>query len=311
MTDTTSDKRNFLLPGEMAFVREPTLLSTLLGSCVAVCIYDRARGWGGMNHFMVPSAGTTRLSPGKCGDQAIPQLLKLASLAGCDPGRMAARIYGGAAVTGALGGANHEIGDHNVALARKFLKEAGVTIGAEEVGGVRGRRIDFDTGQGAIKCSLMAVSESAQRRADLAVRPTKVLVVDDSATVRRVLCAAIAGDPTLTVCGEAEDPFQAREQILATAPDVLCLDVIMPKMDGLAFLKKLMQFQPIPTIIVSTVAKQGSDLAQKLSEAGAVAVLDKEQLAIHEGLDKARAILLPLLKKAAHSRRPAPQGIPS
>ncbi|GDY13254.1 hypothetical protein LBMAG53_21320 [Planctomycetota bacterium] len=283
----------------MAFVREPSMLSTLLGSCVAVAVFDPLRKWGGLNHFMVPNANGTRLAPGKCGDQAIAQLLNLARLAGSDLARCKARIYGGGAVVGALGSGAGDIGQRNIEQAYVSLEAAKIQVAGEDTGGSRGRKLDFDTGNGAIRCSLIEASAASQRRDDLARRKIRVLVVDDSATVRRVLVAAIAGDPRLEVVGEAEDAFQAREQILAEDPDVLCLDVIMPRLDGLAFLRKIMQFKPIPTVIVSTVAKTGSDLEGKLLAAGAVAVIDKESLAIHQGLSAARAVLLPILHRAA------------
>ena len=82
----------------------------------------------------------------------------------------------------------------------------------------------------------------------------------------------------MEVCGEAENPYEAREQVLQLDPDVLCLDIIMPRMDGLTFLRKIMQYKPIPTVIVSTIAKQGSAMRRKVLDAGAVDVVDKEEL---------------------------------
>ena len=81
-------------------------------------------------------------------------------------------------------------------------------------------------------------------------RKIKVLVVDDSAIVRKVLTDAIAEEADLEVVGTAPDPFIARDKILALNPDVLTLDIEMPRMDGLTFLKKLMQHHPLPVIII-------------------------------------------------------------
>jgi chemotaxis protein CheD len=298
-TGSVETRRVFLLPGEMAFVREPTRLATLLGSCVAVCLFDPVRSWGGMNHYMVAESGGTRLEAGKCGDRAIPQLIHLATLAGCEPAKLKARIYGGGAVVGALASTGGDVGQRNIDRAYHELAAAGITVSGDDTGGDRGRKIEFDTGTGQIRSVMIEQSEGMRRRRELLGRQIKVLIIDDSQTVRRVLAAAIAGDERLVVIGEAEDPFQARELILAEEPDVLCLDVIMPRLDGLSFLRKLMQFKPIPTVVVSTVAKHGSEMERKLFEAGARAVIDKEQLAINQGLDKARAVLLPALHRAA------------
>ena len=128
-----------------------------------------------------------------------------------------------------------------------------------------------------------------------------MLVVDDSPTVRRILIKAINASDDLEVIGEAENPFEARERILEQDPDVLCLDIIMPKLDGLSFLKRIMQFKPIPTVIVSTIAKQGSEMRANVEAAGAVGVIDKEELKIYQGLDVVQRELLPLLRKAART----------
>jgi two-component system chemotaxis response regulator CheB len=127
----------------------------------------------------------------------------------------------------------------------------------------------------------------------------KVLIVDDSATVRGVLRQALTGDPRVSVVGEAEDPFKAREQILMHDPDVITLDIIMPNLDGLSFLRRLMAYKPIPTVVVSTIAKQGSEMRLMLEQAGAVAIFDKEDLSLYQGLDTVRANLIPVVLKAA------------
>ena len=126
-----------------------------------------------------------------------------------------------------------------------------------------------------------------------------MLIVDDSSTVRNVLRQGLAGDPRLVVIGEAEDPFKARELILHHDPDVITLDIIMPNLDGLSFLRRLMAYKPIPTVIISTIAKQGSDLRRMVEQAGAVGVFDKEDLALYQGIEAVRAKLIPAVLKAA------------
>ncbi len=106
-------------------------------------------------------------------------------------------------------------------------------------------------------------------------RKIKVLVVDDSAIVRKVLTDAIAEETDLEVVGTAPDPFIARDKILALNPDVLTLDIEMPRMDGLTFLKKLMQFHPLPVIIISSLGQASCRATLDALRIGAVEVLAK------------------------------------
>ena len=103
----------------------------------------------------------------------------------------------------------------------------------------------------------------------------KVLVVDDSAIVRKLLSECIASQPDMEVIGTAPDPYVAREKILALAPDVLTLDIEMPRMDGLTFLKKVMQYRPMPVVIISSLAQHSCEVAMEALRSGAVEVLAK------------------------------------
>jgi two-component system chemotaxis response regulator CheB len=107
------------------------------------------------------------------------------------------------------------------------------------------------------------------------VRKTRVLIVDDSAIVRRMLSNALQHEPDIEVVGLASDPFVARDLILAHKPDVLTLDIEMPKMDGLTFLRQLMVHRPLPVIIVSSVTQEGSAASFEALTAGAVDVIAK------------------------------------
>ncbi len=106
-------------------------------------------------------------------------------------------------------------------------------------------------------------------------RKIKVLVVDDSAVVRKMICDALAKDPQIEVVGVAPDPYVAREKILELNPDVLTLDIEMPRMDGITFLKILQQHRPMPVVVISSLTQAGSSAAFAALEAGAVDVLAK------------------------------------
>lgn len=141
----------------------------------------------------------------------------------------------------------------------------------------------------------------------------RVLVVDDSALVRQAISEALARDPALEVVGTACDPYVAREKIAQFDPDVLTLDLEMPRMDGLTFLRILMEHHPLPVVVVSSLTQQGSQAAVDAIEAGAVDVLAKpdgtmsigtlaDKLAFHV---KAAAAAAPRLRKPV-----APQAAP-
>jgi two-component system chemotaxis response regulator CheB len=105
--------------------------------------------------------------------------------------------------------------------------------------------------------------------------PIRVLVVDDSAMVREILLRELSRDPGIEVVGSAPDPYIARDKILRLKPDVLTLDIEMPKMDGITFLRKLMKHMPLPVIVVSSLTEKGGDLAMEALDAGAVEVMCK------------------------------------
>jgi two-component system chemotaxis response regulator CheB len=106
-------------------------------------------------------------------------------------------------------------------------------------------------------------------------RKIRVLIVDDSAIVRKILTEALSGETDMEVVGTAPDPFVARDKILALRPDVLTLDIEMPRMDGLTFLKKLMHFHPLPAVVISSLAQPSCHAAVQALEFGAVEVLAK------------------------------------
>jgi two-component system chemotaxis response regulator CheB len=106
-------------------------------------------------------------------------------------------------------------------------------------------------------------------------RPIRVLVVDDSAVVRQILTNELSRDSQVEVIGAAPDPYAARDKIVALQPDVITLDIEMPRMDGITFLRKLMHYHPMPVVVVSSLSPQGSELAIEALEAGAVEVLSK------------------------------------
>jgi two-component system chemotaxis response regulator CheB len=142
-------------------------------------------------------------------------------------------------------------------------------------------------------------------------RDIRVLIVDDSAIVRKILTEALTGQPGLEVVGAAPDPYVARDKILALRPDVLTLDIEMPRMDGLTFLKKLMHFHPLPTVVISSLTQRGCQASLEALASGAVDVLAKPGGPYSVGelrntlADKIRAAAAARVRKPAVKETPA------
>lgn len=130
----------------------------------------------------------------------------------------------------------------------------------------------------------------------------KVLIVDDSALVRQALSSIIEKDPMLKVMGSASDPFVAAKMIQQDVPDVITLDVEMPRMDGLTFLKKIMSQHPIPTIVISTLTSKGTETGLRALEYGAVDIITKPKLDTKKFIEESSIRICDSIKAAAISK---------
>src|SRR5579863_8849153 len=130
----------------------------------------------------------------------------------------------------------------------------------------------------------------------------RVLVVDDSAVVRQTLVEILSSDPEIEVMGVAADPYVAAARIAEEIPDVITLDIEMPKMDGLTFLKKVMSQHPIPVVICSSLAEEGALSTLRALEYGAVEIITKPKLGTRQFLEDSRVVLCEAVKSAASAR---------
>jgi two-component system chemotaxis response regulator CheB len=129
----------------------------------------------------------------------------------------------------------------------------------------------------------------------------RVLTVDDSALMRQVLAMLLSKDREIEVVGSAPDPYIAREKIKALNPDVLTLDVEMPKMDGLTFLEKLMRGHPMPVVMVSSLTEAGCQTTLRALELGAVDFIAKPKIDLREGMEEIARDLIDKIKAAAQA----------
>jgi two-component system chemotaxis response regulator CheB len=130
----------------------------------------------------------------------------------------------------------------------------------------------------------------------------KVLIVDDSALIRGVMKEIISAQPDMEVVGAAPDPLAARELIKQTNPDVLTLDVEMPKMDGLDFLERLMRLRPMPVLMVSSLTERGSEITLRALELGAVDYITKPKMSIQSGMLEYAELIAEKIRIAARAR---------
>jgi two-component system chemotaxis response regulator CheB len=141
-------------------------------------------------------------------------------------------------------------------------------------------------------------------------RKIRVMVVDDSAVVRQVVTQTLSRDPGIEVIGSALDPVFALEKMKANWPDVIVLDLEMPRMDGLTFLRRIMAERPTPVVICSSLAEQGAQVALDALAAGAVSLITKPKIGLKAFLDNAANDIIQAVKAAAKSR-PSSGGISS
>ena len=140
---------HFLLPGEIFASREGCMVKTVLGSCVALCLWDRSEKIGGINHYMLPLWGSEGRPTSRYGDVAIDELLHEMAGLGCRRQNLVAKIFGGASMI-AERNITFNIGERNMQIAEQMMTEYGIPIVASDTGGTKGRRLIFNTATGVV-----------------------------------------------------------------------------------------------------------------------------------------------------------------
>lgn len=134
------------------------------------------------------------------------------------------------------------------------------------------------------------------------MKPIRVLIVDDSPTVQSVLKSILSGDADIEVVGTASDPFEAKDLIVEVKPDVITLDIEMPRMDGITFLKRLMSFRPLPVIMISSYTRENSVRTLEALDAGAVDFVAKPTEDVKTGLEELKHEITTKIRAAAQAK---------
>ena len=289
-------KHIFIKSGEIYFSKEKeALIETIVGSCIAICIFDREKQLSGICHYRLQTGDKSELSPvneNDYGNIAILNLLKKFKATGANPKNLEIKVIGGADIESNASFSQGDIGSQNIEIALKTISEFGLNVTAKSVGGDKGKKIRFNTKNG--KVQLLELAEEMPRK------KKGVLIIDDSPSIRKLLRRIIEGSDKFQVIGEAENPIIAKELIDKNRPDAITLDVNMPLMDGLTFLKTELSILSIPTIMISSLSPSESDIIFESLKHGAFDYIQKPNL---KELDLLSKKLIDLLN-AATSHKP-------
>lgn len=154
-------KKYYLFPSNLFVEREPYVVTTILGSCVAICLYDPTLKIGGINHYMLPYWNGQGLASPRYGNIAIERLIERIILLGSKKNNLKAKLFGGAEVIDTHI-SNFHIGERNIEIAIDMLSEHGIPIIAKSIGGKQGRRIEFNTSTGEVRLKYIQKSDAAE-----------------------------------------------------------------------------------------------------------------------------------------------------
>lgn len=281
--------------GDLIICEEPTVVTTVLGSCVSVALYSESKQVGGLIHFALPEApkNPEPESSFRYGDLAVTYLIEqFCALTGEHPTALKAKVAGGAAEEKTIKSKDLLVGEKNIKIARKILNEHGVPILGEAVGGKVGRKVRFETHTGRLQVApLVEVSQEKPK--------IKVLIVDDSKTLRDIVARMLASDTGIEVVGQASDAYEAQSLLKKVKPDVITLDVHMPRMTGVQWLEHLLPINPIPVIMLTSLEMRDGNEVFRALELGAVDYMQKPSL---NQIEQLKEILCEKIKTAATAK---------
>ncbi len=258
---------------EIAFSNEASKnIQTTVGACVAVCIWDEVKKYGGVCHCLHPSPAKSTNIPrpsNDYGQNAIINLLKRFKKYGSEQRNLQAKILGGAQVGNTRLLQEQRAGQQNIKLARRLLSEFQIPIVANATGGFLGKKIKFNPKTGKVWFQDIEGDQpkvTPEMSTITEKKRIKILIVDDSEPTRKILRKMIEKSLEFEVIAEANDPIEAKNLIVRDRPDVITLDINMPKMNGVAFLESYIKTSPIQTVMISSLnPRESNDIFKALS----------------------------------------------
>jgi two-component system, chemotaxis family, protein-glutamate methylesterase/glutaminase len=268
----------FLLPGELYISEGYHRITTILGTCVSVCLYNKKSGAAGMNHYIHPQfkgKDVSRINIGAYGDLSLNQLISEMFKHDPESKNYVAKVYGGG-MAGSGINKHFDIAELNIQMAKKTLAAFHIGVELWDVKNRGGVKIVFDTVRNIV--FKVPIVSSAGNRTESKEKKFRVLIVEDSKSYGYILKKLIEKHDKFEVIDIASDAYQAREIIVRERPDIMTLDLVLPEVSGLQFLKKVMQHHPLPIVVISGETHGEADLSEECLAFGAKAVLNKRDI---------------------------------
>jgi chemotaxis receptor (MCP) glutamine deamidase CheD len=285
----------FLLPGDTFVSDGCHRITTILGTCVSVCLYNHKTRHAGMNHYVHPQFKGKDVSKaiiGEYGDLSLEYMIHQMFEHDPQSKNYSAKVYGGG-MAGSSINQHFNIADLNIQMAKKIMASYHIGVDHWDVRNRGGVKIVFDTSKNIVfKLPLLS---SLKRSVLQSSKKKRVLIVEDSKSYGLLLRQIIERHADLEVIAVAENAYNAREIIVRDRPDVMILDLLLPQVSGVQFLKKVMQYFPMPVVMISGKSREESDLPQQCLNHGAKAVLNKRDITFY-GSDKSKHADNPVTK---------------
>ena len=229
-----------------------------------------------------------------------------------DRSRLQAKIFGGSEI---IPGQSDTVGKNNIRFIKAFLEMEGIPIVSSDLGGKTARKIFFFPHNGKVMVKritqnvnkIVGIEDKYQQKAKIGTvkmftnRKIKLLIVDDSILIRTFLKELFASQQDFEIIGTASNPYQARDIMRRNWPDVITLDVEMPRMNGIDFLRKIMRSRPTPVVMISTLTKDRAAITLEALEIGAVDYFPKPEGGSWKALGIIKEDVLKKVRNASRS----------
>ena len=263
-------KKLYLFPGKIILSTEPAEITTILGSCVAIAIFDPTTKMGGLIHYLLDEPGKGEAASPRYGSYALPSLLKMMSDRGANMKRLQAKVYGGASVLGNMN-IGKGIGSTNADVAWKILEQYKIPVLEQNTGGTRGRRIVFNTANFQVKHDFMRETTrvvSSVEEIPTVVSPDfkvsgKIGIIDPSSALGNYFSKMFKKNG-FDVIGAASDETEAYSLVYWSKPKLLVLGNHEPESEGIKILQELKKYGKLPPVVLYSFGGDGDAVREAL-----------------------------------------------